>query len=182
MSNPNTPVITLSDNQLRTLSTDVAAYFGKQHKDVLRQIRQIMANCTELFNERNFALVEIKDAKGEMRPSYSLTKDAFMLVVMGFTGHKAMQCKLAYIEEFNRMRSELSKPAAPAQPETPLNDHSPDTSLSCSTESHLEECDKLLIDCRHSIGDLSNVRIEISLYSEPGSRVEKIKQLLRSAA
>lgn len=121
MSNPNSPVITLVNNQLRTNSIDVAAYFGKQHRNVIRDIRNIMANCPESFNALNFELVETMDAKGEMRPSYSLTKDAFMLVVMGFTGHKAMQCKLAYIAEFNRMTDELSKrplqlPAARLEP------------------------------------------------------------------
>ena len=121
MSNPNSPVITLVNNQLRTNSIAVAAYFGKQHRNVIRDIRNIMANCPESFNALNFELVETMDAKGEMRPSYSLTKDAFMLVVMGFTGHKAMQCKLAYIAEFNRMTDELSKrplqlPAARLEP------------------------------------------------------------------
>lgn len=127
MSNPNTPVIILVNNELRTLSTDVAAFFGKRHDHVLRDIRQAMANCPESFNAPNFGEVEKRDAKGELRPCYSLTQDAFMLVVMGFTGHKAMQCKLAYIAEFNRMRAALAgktlpepKPSLPELPGRPL--------------------------------------------------------------
>ena len=135
MSNLNSPVISLVNNELRTISTDVAAYFGRQHQVVMRQIRQIMANCPESFNGCNFALVEMKDAKGEMRPRYSLTKDAFMLVVMGFTGHKAMQCKLAYIEEFNRMRSQLGRtlpepsPTITSEPQPESLPHSQPQSL-----------------------------------------------------
>ena len=108
MSIHNHPVVSLVNNELRTLSTDVAAYFGKRHDHVLRDIRQTMANCPESFNAPNLGEVEKRDAKGEIRPCYSLTKDAFMLVVMGFTGHEAMQCKLAYIEAFNQMEAELS--------------------------------------------------------------------------
>jgi len=94
------PVLTLVNNQPRASSIDVAAHFGKDHKGVLRQIRQIEANCQESFNGRNFAPVEITDAKGEKRPAYSMTRDGFTLLAMGFTGPRALQFKMAYIELF----------------------------------------------------------------------------------
>lgn len=43
------------------------------------------------------------DAKGETRKEYLLTRDGFSLLVMGFTGKKALQWKLKYIDAFNRM-------------------------------------------------------------------------------
>lgn len=36
-----------------------------------------------------------------------LTKDSFVLLVMGFTGAKAMEFKIKYIEAFNEMESKL---------------------------------------------------------------------------
>lgn len=85
----------------------IAEHFGKQHKHVLDAIREVMANAPESFNGPNFRPVEYLDAKGEKRPAYDLTRDAFTLVVMGFTGPEAMAWKIRYIEAFNAMESKL---------------------------------------------------------------------------
>lgn len=52
---------------------------------------------------------EYRDAKGEMRKEYLLTRDGFSLLVMGFTGEKALSWKLKYIEAFNEMEKELAR-------------------------------------------------------------------------
>lgn len=38
--------------------------FGKEHKNVMRDIREIMDKCSESFNALNFELVTYKDATG----------------------------------------------------------------------------------------------------------------------
>jgi Rha family phage regulatory protein len=68
-------------------SRDVAAMFDKQHKHVLRDIEEIVSRADEK-NQSNFGLVEYKDAKGESRPCYLLTRDGFTFTAMGFTGAK----------------------------------------------------------------------------------------------
>lgn len=55
------------------------------------------------FLAANFRLSEYTDAKGEQRKQYIITKDGFALLAMGFTGAKALQFKIAYINAFNRM-------------------------------------------------------------------------------
>lgn len=90
-----------------TTSRKVAEVFEKQHKNVLQSIREL--EIPEDFDRLNFQLVEYKDAKGEQRPEYLITRDGFTLLAMGFTGSKAMQFKLAYIEAFNAMEKELSE-------------------------------------------------------------------------
>jgi phage regulator Rha-like protein len=40
-------------------------------------------------------------------PAYRLTRDGFTLLAMGFTGKRALQFKLAYIDAFNKMEAEL---------------------------------------------------------------------------
>lgn len=55
------------------------------------------------FLAANFRLSEYTDAKGEQRKQYIITKDGFALLAMGFTGTKALQFKIAYINAFNRM-------------------------------------------------------------------------------
>ena len=57
----------------------------------------------------NFIPTQYVDAKGEKRLMYNLTFDAFTLLVMGYTGTKALQFKVAYIKAFNRMRETMYK-------------------------------------------------------------------------
>lgn len=104
----NVPVLKVVDGKPTTLSTQVAEYFGKQHKDILKAIRNILEYAPEL-NGRNFAPVEFKDAKGEMRPAYRMDRKGFVLLAMGFTGKVVMEFKIAYIDEFDRMEAELQK-------------------------------------------------------------------------
>lgn len=75
------PLVTLIDGQVKTTSLQVAEYFGKRHADVLRAIANL--DCSPEFIERNFALVEYVDAKGEKRPAYEMTKNGFTFLVVG---------------------------------------------------------------------------------------------------
>ena len=61
-----------NDTQHMT-SLEIAELTGKQHKDVLKAIRKMEPAWVKV-NGRNFALVEYRDQKGELRPCYSLTK------------------------------------------------------------------------------------------------------------
>ena len=84
-----------------TTSLLVAKTFGKSHSKVLRDIREL--GCSAEFSRANFGLAKYKDRQGKLRESYEMTKDGFTLLVMGYTGDKAMQFKEAYIKAFNDM-------------------------------------------------------------------------------
>ncbi|CAK7047649.1 MAG: hypothetical protein EUB_03052 [Eubacterium sp.] len=91
-------------------SREVAANFEKQHKHVLEKIAELIEAIQPAENPaRYFIASEYKDSKGEMRKEYLCTRDGFSLLAMGFTGPKAIEWKLKYIEAFNRMESELRK-------------------------------------------------------------------------
>ena len=106
----NTPVVTVVDGDVTTLSTDVATFFEKQHKDVLRAIENILETVDE-EHKRNFApmLVDVKIGGGATRKSkaYRLTRDGFTFLAMGFTGARAQEFKWAYIDAFNKMEAAL---------------------------------------------------------------------------
>ena len=93
------------DKRPVTTSLVVAEKFERPHKDVLKSIRTL--ECSDSFNERNFSPVDYKDAKGESRPMYLITRDGFTLLAMGFTGAKAMKWKIKYIAAFNAMEDAL---------------------------------------------------------------------------
>ena len=90
-----------------TTSLQVAEYFGKEHYNVIRDIKDVISKCSESFNALNFEAVEYTDSKGEKRPMYLLTRDGFTIVAMGYTGAKAMQFKEQYIAAFNAMEHQL---------------------------------------------------------------------------
>lgn len=70
--------------QSQTMSSlQIAELTGKNHKEVMRSIRN-MEPAWEKINGRRFALVEYKDAKGEKRPCYQLTKTECLYVATKF--------------------------------------------------------------------------------------------------
>lgn len=96
-----TNAVFIQNQQIKTDSLKVAEAFGKNHKDVLRRIDSL--DCPIDFTERNFALSEYKDSSGRILPMHEMSKDGWMFLVMGFTGAKAAQIKIAFIEAFNQM-------------------------------------------------------------------------------
>ena len=107
---------------VRVDSLYVAEFFEKNHKEVLRDIRNIAAPNSGLskeFAERNFALGSYKDKQNQKRPCYYLTRDGFTILVMGYTGKKALRFKELYIRRFNEME-ELIKSLVKARTEFPL--------------------------------------------------------------
>lgn len=108
-SEPFSPSVSLHSGRPATTSLDVAQFFGKRHDHVMRSVRDLMDNCPEKFTAPNFGVSEYTDETGRSLPMFILYRDGFMLLVMGYTGKKALAMKLAYIEAFNRMEEELAR-------------------------------------------------------------------------
>jgi len=104
-----TQLVFIENGKTVTDSLTVAESFGKRHSDVLRRIMNL--ECSEEFNQRNFASVTYIDGKGEKRPKYVITQDGFSFLAMGFTGQEAARFKELYIAEFNRMAERINPPA-----------------------------------------------------------------------
>ena len=98
-------------------SRDVAALFGKQHAHVLRDIRDTLhPNLEPMDFTRMFRHTKVETKVGfgtRMDEAEDMTKDGFTLLVMGYTGAKAMQFKVAYIQAFNEMEAKLKGPQLP---------------------------------------------------------------------
>lgn len=102
--------VQIIDGNACVTSRQVAEAFSKRHDHVLRDIRKVMDKCSPSFNGLNFELVDYEDAKGERRPMYLLSKDALMMVTMGYTTPEAMKVKEACIARFNEMEKALAVP------------------------------------------------------------------------
>ena len=107
--------VQIKDEEVYTTSRIVAEKFGKEHFHVIRDIEELiktMVQPIENINRSNFGLVKngyfisdsYVDAKGETRKQYLITEEGTMLLIMGFTGEKALSVKLKFISEFKRMK------------------------------------------------------------------------------
>lgn len=83
----------------------VAKKFGKEHRTVIRSIRDLMGsaqNCAQLFIESSYP-----DSQGKEQPMYIMNRDGFTLLAMGFKGKRALEFKLQYIEALSRFKAVL---------------------------------------------------------------------------
>lgn len=107
------PTVAMVDNRPATTSLDIAEHFGKRHDHVCRDIRRICAETPEKFHAPNFGEISrtVKIGNGAKREEtyFTVYFDGFILLVMGYTGKKALGMKLAYIEAFNAMREKLER-------------------------------------------------------------------------
>lgn len=98
-------LVMFEGGKVLTSSRKIAGKFSKRHADVIRAIQEM--ELPDSYRERNFALSSYKNDQGKALPEYIITKDGFSLLVMGFTGKKALQFKVDFIEAFNQMESAL---------------------------------------------------------------------------
>lgn len=99
-----------NDNQVVVSSRDIAEHFEKEHGKVLRSIDSLVSQnrlTKKMFFEAS------REYRGQVFRYYFMNRDGFSLLVMGFTGSKALEWKLKYIEAFNAMEAELKKAAKP---------------------------------------------------------------------
>lgn len=104
-------------NQPLTNSKLVAEVFGKEHRNVVRDIKNLIEGGvlkneqTPMFEETTYTNEQNKQSY----PMFIMNQDGFTLLAMGFNGKKAMEFKLKYIEAFNAMKRQIeqSKPSVP---------------------------------------------------------------------
>ena len=118
------------DGQAVTSSRNVAAVFGKEHKNVIRDIRAIIdGNPDKEFSRLNFEPSDFTSARGKTYQEYLLTRDGAILLIMGYTGPKAMALKTAYIKRFSEMEKALAKQHEPQATASAMRAHSAQCTL-----------------------------------------------------
>jgi len=104
-------LVQVTDGKVVVSSRQVAEHFGKLHKDVLAGIENIRAEnsaLTLMFDKTSYTA-----GTGKSYPEYLMNRDGFSLLVMGFTGRKALERKIKYIQAFNAMEKELRNSGVP---------------------------------------------------------------------
>jgi Rha family phage regulatory protein len=107
-------LVIIKNGQAVTDSLTVAEVFGKRHDSVMRDIRnqiEKLAEANELeFTLHNFVEREYQTGRNNSYIKFDLTEDAFALVVMAYTTPEAMKFKVKFLQEFKRIKEQLSQP------------------------------------------------------------------------
>lgn len=94
------------NDQVITTSLLVAETFEKEHRNVLKSIRKLMSATNvavaQMFDETTYV-----NEQGKEQPMFFMNRDGFTLLAMGFSGEKALEFKVKYIDAFNKMEAEL---------------------------------------------------------------------------
>ena len=98
--------ITNKDGKLTVSSREVAERFEKRHDHVLRDVEALLDQNPKLGADY-FIESSYKAGTGKPYKQYELTRDGFSLLAMGFTGAKALEWKLKFIDAFNKMEETI---------------------------------------------------------------------------
>lgn len=100
-------LVIMKDRQAVTDSLKVAESFDKKHKNVLQNIQNLAAENSatkKMFVQSTYV------NRGKEYPMIYMNRDGFTLLAMGFTGKKALDFKLKYIQAFNEMEKRIRQP------------------------------------------------------------------------
>lgn len=103
-------LVKVENNQIVTDSRSVAEHFGKEHAKVIRSIEGIISETPKVTSQKMFYKTTYKvEGNNKSYKMYLMNRNGFSLLVMGFTGARAMEWKLRYIDAFNEMETQLVK-------------------------------------------------------------------------
>lgn len=100
-------LVIMHDQQAVTTSLKVAEIFEKEHRVVMKSIRNLTAQnyaVKKMFVEDSYL-----NSRNQQQPMFYMNRDGFTLLAMGFTGSKAMEFKLKYIDAFNKMEKQIKE-------------------------------------------------------------------------
>lgn len=84
-------------------SKEVAERFLKRHDHVIRDIENL--KVPDKFRSSNFGDIYGVDKYGRDQRVVLMTKDGFSILAFGFTGKKALEWKIMFLEAFNKMET-----------------------------------------------------------------------------
>jgi Rha family phage regulatory protein len=147
-----------ANDQAVTSSLLIAEKFGKEHKNVMQSIRNLIGGTAEnsaiaeMFSESRYLNEQNKE-----QPMFLMNRDGFTLLAMGFTGKKAMQFKLEYIKAFNSMEAQIK---ASQKPKSQLEILQMSINQLVEQEHRLSSVERDVAETKKEIAEMKQERIE----------------------
>ena len=171
-------------------SRDVAKRFGKEHRNVMRDIENLMSEGvlkieqTPLFFKSEYTHPQ----NHQKYPMYLMNRDGFSLLAMGFTGKEAVQWKLKYIAAFNAMEKQL---AAQHKEQQAVQDANIQSAIDRVIEARkkLDENTAFLDECRKNREDSKAKYMQVkplcgefkAIYGQHCDTVRTMENVVRSS-
>lgn len=102
-------ILAVVDGKVTVTSLELSRTFGKRHDNVIRDMESVFLNHSAEFSALNFEESDFTDSRGKRQKMYTMTRDGFLIMAMGFTGPTAAKFKEAFIAEFNRLEQALQE-------------------------------------------------------------------------
>lgn len=157
-------LVIMKNKQAVTTSLQVSESFKKEHKHVLRDIRELEKD-TSNFGLMFFESVE-PDSYGRNRKVYFMNRKGFILLVMGYTGKTAFKFKESYIDAFDAMEDHI-KSNQLAIPQSPMEALQLMFDAHKETNSKVKEVDERVTDLEE------NAHLSPGEYSYLNKRVSQ---------
>lgn len=147
-----------ANDQAVTSSLLIAEKFGKEHKNVMQSIRNLIGGTAEnsaiaeMFSESRYLNEQNKE-----QPMFLMNRDGFTLLAMGFTGKKAMQFKLEYIKAFNSMEAQIK---ASQKPKSQLEILQMSINQLVEQEHRLSSVERDVAEAKKEIAEMKQERVE----------------------
>ncbi len=147
-----------ANDQAVTSSLLIAEKFGKEHKNVMQSIRNLIGGTAEnsaiaeMFSESRYLNEQNKE-----QPMFLMNRDGFTLLAMGFTGKRAMQFKLEYIKAFNSMEAQIK---ASQKPKSQLEILQMSINQLVEQEHRLSSVERDVAETKKEIAEMKQERIE----------------------
>jgi len=156
-----------------TNSLLVAQKFEKRHDHVLAVIRKLTTENSGvllMFEESTYL-----NENNKPQPLFIMNRDGFTLLVMGFTGKKAFQFKLDFIDAFNKMEAAIKEHKALTTAEMFLQN----AQLMVENEKRLSKIEIKTNDLENTVNSIveKQQKAEAELKMLPVS-TEKVPELL----
>ncbi|PHD98126.1 Rha family transcriptional regulator [Bacillus toyonensis] len=110
----NNVLVFENNGEVVTDSLTVAQMFGKEHKNVNRDIEVQLEKLAEVneaeWGVLNFGQTQYQHPQNKQwYKKYLLTEDAFAIVAMSYVTPEAMKMKVEFLREFKRMKEHIEK-------------------------------------------------------------------------
>lgn len=102
-----TNLVIMKDKQAVTTSLNISEDFNKNHRDVLKAIDDLKVGVAENYADLFWEDYYIHPQNKQQYRMVYMNRDGFTLLAMGFTGKKALEFKLKYIQAFNEMEKQF---------------------------------------------------------------------------
>lgn len=104
-------LVVMKNKQAVTSSLQVAETFGKDHNHIIRDIEKLLEGLSKNGHTQHMFVkgTYVNEQNSQQYSMYYMNRDGFTLLAMGFTGYRALQFKLKYIEAFNVMEQTIKE-------------------------------------------------------------------------